>query len=140
MTVSSLSSTPSLSPSPERRPNVGTYDDRADASFLFFKQHTIDYLAGLLDYQWGPLILRAIEHSDALYHAALAMGSVHKTVLSQQKLEIDLDGDHFALKEYTRALRSLSPTSKMASSTPVEIVLTACLLFLGFEVRFWESS
>lgn len=134
VTVSSLSSTSSASPSPERQLALRQPDERSDVSFAFFRQHTVNYLAGLLDQHWGPLILRTIEQNDVLYHAALAIGSVHKTVLAKQQLDVDLDVDRYAVKHYTKALRLLSPGAN-GVAPPIEVMLTACLLFVGFEVR-----
>lgn len=134
MTVSSSSTCSSISPPPERRRRSGQHDDREDVSLAFFKQYTLEYLAGLLDDHWSPLILRAMEQSDALYHATLAMGSMHKTILEKQRLNIGLDDDKWAIKQYTRSLRMLSASSEEAKKAPLEVILTACLLYIGFEV------
>jgi hypothetical protein len=125
VTVSSVSATPS------RRPSPAQYDDEAEACFAFFQHRTVDYVAGLLGQQWKPLVLRAAEQSDAIYYAVLALGSMHKTVLSRQSLSTDLDEDVYAVKQYTRSLRLLGLGDQAAT---VDIILTACILFIGFEV------
>lgn len=136
MTISSVSSSASssLSPSPERKLSPRPYEANADACFAYFQLHTVDYLAGLLDRGLSPFILRAVEQNEALYHAALAMGSMHKTIMSGQKLQIQLDDNQYAIQQYTKALRKLVPGQDHGTTVPVEVILTACLLFIGFEV------
>jgi hypothetical protein len=100
----------------------------------------VDYLAGLLDDRWKSSILQAVEQSDALYHASLAIGSMHKTLLSKQVLRIRLEDDQYAIKQYTQSLRMLSPNSDSKNETPIEVVLTACLLYIGFEVSLFAPT
>jgi hypothetical protein len=109
-------------------------DDEADVTFAFFKQHTLEYFVGLLDRELRPLMLRVVEQNDALYHAALAVASMHKTIVSRRKLNMKLDDDQYAVKQYTKALRFLSPDPSNNATTPIEVVLIACLLFISFEV------
>jgi hypothetical protein len=131
LTLSSISA----SPSPERRTSAGRYDDKAEASFAFFQLRTVDYLSGLLGREWKPLVLRAADQNDAIYHAALSIGSIHKTVLQKQKLCIHLDEDEYAVQQYTRSLRRLLSGQEAHGSTSVDIILAACILYIGFEVR-----
>jgi hypothetical protein len=123
VTVSSISS------GLDRRPSLAQYDNKAEACFTFFEHRTVGYLAGLLDQQWKPLVLRAAEKNDAIYHAVLAIGSMHKTIMSRQLLSTALDDDGYAVKQYTRSLRMLGD-----HIAAVDVVLTACILFIGFEV------
>ena len=88
-----------------------------------------------MDRASAPLMLRAVEQNDALYRAALAIASIHKTVLLKRRLIVKLDEDQYAIKHYTRALRCLSLDSQKNASNPLEVVLLACLLFIGFEVK-----
>jgi hypothetical protein len=128
VTVSSISS------SPDRRPSSAGYDDRAEACFAFFQHRTVDYLTGLLDQQWKPVVLRAAEQNDAIYHAVLAIGSMHKTIISRQLLSTDLDDDKYAVKQYTRSLRMLASGPDSDHVATVDVILAACILFIGFEV------
>jgi hypothetical protein len=123
----------SISSSPERRPGPARYDDESGACFAFFQYRTADYLTGLLDQQWKPLVLRAAEQNDAIYHAVLAIGSMHRTVMSRQRRSSDLDEDVYAVKQYTRSLRILAAQADNVAS--VDVVLAACILFIGFEVN-----
>lgn len=109
-------------------------NDEADLTLAYFKQHTLEYLTGLLGRDWRALLLRAVEQNDALYHAALAVASIHKTVVSRQKLSIRLDDDEYAIRQYTKALRCLSPDPSDSATVDFGVVLVACLLFIGFEV------
>jgi hypothetical protein len=128
VTVSSISS------SPDRRPSPARYDGKAEACFAFFQHRTVDYLAGLLDQQWKPIVLRAAEQNNAIYHAVLAMGSMHKTVMSGQLLSTNLDEDMYAIKQYTCSLRMLAAGSDSGYVATVDVILAACILFIGFEV------
>jgi hypothetical protein len=128
VTVSSISS------SPNRRPNLARYDDKAEACFAFFQHRTVDYLTGLLDQQWKPVVLRAAEQNDAIYHAVLAIGSMHKTTMSRQSLSTDLNDDEYAVRQYTRSLRMLASRSESDPVAKIDVILAACILFVGFEV------
>ncbi|KIV99596.1 uncharacterized protein PV09_08772 [Verruconis gallopava] len=123
----------SIGTSPDRRPSPARYDGQAADCFAFFQRHTVEYLTGLLDQDWKQLLLQASEHSDAIYHAALAMGSMHRTVLSRQSLSVGLEEDPYAVKQYTKSLRMLAPARNNDQSISADIVLSACLLFIGFE-------
>jgi hypothetical protein len=79
-------------------------------------------------------VLRAAEQNDAIYHAALAIGSMHRTIMSKQLLSTDLDDDMYAVKQYTRSLRMLASKADSEHFATVDIVLAACILFIGFEV------
>jgi hypothetical protein len=133
VTVSSISSS-SISPSPEIHPSPARYDEKAEVCLSFFQHRTIDYLAGLLNQQWKPLMLRAADQNDAIYHAMLAMGSMHKTVVSRQSLSTDLDDDVYAVKQYTRSMRMLASELNKDNVNSIDIILTACILYIGFEV------
>jgi hypothetical protein len=130
VTVSSISPTSS----PDRRPSPGRYDEKAEVCFAFFQHSTVNYLAGLLDHQWKGLLLRAAEQNDAIYYAAVAMGSMHKTVMSRQLLGTDVDEDLYAIKQYTQSLRILASRPDSNHVASVDVMLTACILFTGFEV------
>jgi hypothetical protein len=130
ITVSSISPTSN----PDRRPSPARYDEKAEICFAFFKQHTINYLAGLLDHQLKALFLRAVEQNDAIYHAAVAMGSMHKTVFARQSMSTDFSEDVYAVKQYNKSLRILAARPDSKHVAPVDVMLTACILFTGFEV------
>jgi len=121
----------SLSPSPDRSRSPGRHDDKAEASFAFFQLRTLDYLVDLLGNEWKPLVLRATRQNDAIYYAALSIGSMHRTVLQRQVLCTGLDVDEYAVQQYTRSLRCLVSDNR---KTSVDTVLAACLLYIGFEV------
>ena len=79
-------------------------------------------------------MLRAAEQNDAIYYAVLAIGSIHKTILSRQSLSTDLDDDKYAVEQYTRSLRVLAAGSESDHIATVDVMLAACILFIGFEV------
>lgn len=126
---------PSITSSPDRRPNSVQYDGEAEACFAFFQHRTVEYLTGLLDQQWKLIVLRAAEQNDAIYHAVLAIGSMHKTIVSKQSLSTHLNYDTYAVKQYTRSLRMLMSTRDGDHVATVDTILAACILFTGFEVR-----
>jgi hypothetical protein len=130
---------PSISSSPERRPSPAQYDENAEACFAFFQHRTADYLAGLLDQRWKSLVLRAAEQNDAIYHAVLAIGSMHRTIVSRQSLSSGLDDDMYAVKQYTRSMRMLASGPDSEQFATVDVTLAACILFIGFEVRHYHN-
>lgn len=130
VTVSSMSPTSS----PDRRLSPAHYDEKAEVCFAFFQHHTVNYLAGLLDHQLKALLLRAVDQNDAIYHAAVALGSMHKTIVAKQSLSTDFEEDVYAVKQYNRSLRILTDRPDSSHATPVDVILIACILFTGFEV------
>lgn len=116
------------------------HDGNAEVSFAFFQLHTLDYLADLSGQAWKALVLRAAEQNDAIHHAALAVGSMHKTVLSQQVLSTDLHDDEYAVQQYTHSLRKLAAAQSVDNSNSVDVVLAACVLYIGFEVMRCQSE
>jgi hypothetical protein len=79
-------------------------------------------------------LLRAAEQNEAIFHAAVAMGSMHKTVMSKQFLGTDFEDDIYSVKQYTRALRILASRTDDDQVASLDVMLTACILFTGFEV------
>lgn len=130
VTVSSAS--PSISP--DRGSSAARCDQNDEPSFAFFRHHTINYLAGLVDRQLTTVLLRAINQSDVLYHAAVAMGHIHKTIFSRHSLITYFEEDSYALKQYNRSLRILATRSEPNGGHLVNVALIACILFTGFEV------
>lgn len=138
MTVSSAS--PSKSIGPERELSDARYlDQNAETSLAYFKNHTINYLAGLADREFTAVLLRAIDQSDVLFHAAVAIGSIHKTVFSRQSLITYFEEDSYAVKQYNRSLRILAKQSEPNRGALVNVALIACILFTGFEVTIHIS-
>lgn len=120
----------SISSSPSRRPSPTEHDGKAEAALAFFQGKTADYLAGLLDRHWKNYVLRAAEQNDAIYHAVLAIGSMHKSIMTKNPPSIDGGSEVYAVKQYTRSLRLLAS----GESATIDVMLAACILFVGFEV------
>lgn len=126
--------TSSIASSPDRWPDLGRYDNQVQACFTFFQHHTAGYLATLFDQEWKPLVLSAAEQNNGIFHASLAIASMHRTLLSSQS-KSRLDDDGYAVKQYTCALRRLAVNARRSDEVAaVDVMLTACVLFIGFEV------
>jgi hypothetical protein len=54
--------------------------------------------------------------------------------MSKQALSTNLDEDMYAVGQYTRSLRMLASGAKSDPVATVDVILAACILFIGFEV------
>lgn len=119
---------------------------RETRSFQFFYERTVPSLAGLCGSEfWSGLVLRVSQHETAVYHALIALGSLHENFenghwLSQRGI------DTFAVQQYVSAIRALlgssnsSPcvSSGLPAGSPrsltVDVCLISCILFIFIEV------
>jgi hypothetical protein len=109
-------------------------DPLAARSFKVFEKLTVSNLAGLFDSELWQGVLRASQHNTALWHAATAVGSAHEAYL-HRKFDMDTINEDRALKQYNKAIRSLTrPNSGGEQATP-NVIIAASILFMAFEVR-----
>lgn len=127
--------------------------ERETRSFQFFYERTVPSLAGYCGSEfWTRLVLQVSQHEASVWHALIALGSLHESFEKDQQIPsfcFTRQGqDEFAIQEYVTAIRSLlrpsnsssydSP-SDAAGDTPrnltVDVWLISCILFVCFEVR-----
>ncbi|KAL8739813.1 MAG: hypothetical protein Q9190_007418, partial [Brigantiaea leucoxantha] len=113
----------------------GTQEERR--SFDYFQSQTVRDLAFALNSSLDQLILQTSHHSDAVRHAAIALGSLGERirlhhVVSQNAL--DANAQHrFSQMQYTKAVRSIRERIASDKEQAVDIVLLTCFLFIVFE-------
>ena len=113
--------------------------DEERRSFDFFLNRTASQLSGFWESDfWGCSILRATHHQPALWHAVLALASLHERFEAGDRSVMNPIWDKgeggFALKQYNQAIQQLiKPTSE--GQQAVDVCLIACLLFACFEVN-----
>ncbi|KAF7627779.1 hypothetical protein AFLA_003152 [Aspergillus flavus NRRL3357] len=119
---------------------------RETRSFQFFYERTVPSLAGLCGSEfWSGLVLRVSQHETAVYHALIALGSLHENFENGHWLT-RRGIDTFAVQQYVSAIRALlgssdsspcvSPGQSAGSprSLTLDVCLISCILFVFIEI------
>lgn len=118
-------------------PASALVDDIEKRSLLFFRTRTAAIFAGYCDSGfWDRVVLQVSNTEPAVRHAVIALGSLHEYLDSQNKvIEYDLKNKslNFSLRQYTKAIASLSQSLSAGTRLPVEVVLICCALFISIE-------
>ncbi|KAK4501511.1 hypothetical protein PRZ48_007320 [Zasmidium cellare] len=122
--------------------NVSDHDANA---YDFFRRHTVKILPGSSwNLSWERLALQAGDHEPSVTHAAIALGSIHRAMGSDEGAMIDPNQYDLALLQYSKAMRRLQTYLKTCgdnwSDASVEVVLLTSLLFFCFELLHNESA
>ncbi|KAF2170857.1 hypothetical protein M409DRAFT_63897 [Zasmidium cellare ATCC 36951] len=122
--------------------NVSDHDANA---YDFFRRHTFKILPGSSwNLSWERLALQAGDHEPSVTHAAIALGSIHRAMGSDEGAMIDSNQYDLALLQYSKAMRRLQTYLKTSgdnwSDASVEVVLLTSLLFFCFELLHNESA
>ncbi|KJK61753.1 hypothetical protein P875_00086692 [Aspergillus parasiticus SU-1] len=127
---------------------------RETRSFQFFYERTVPSLAGLCGSEfWSGLVLRVSQHETAVYHALIALGSLHENFENGHWLT-RRGIDTFAVQQYVSAIRALlgssdsspcvSPGQPAGSprSLTLDVCLISCILFIFIEIMsgHYESA
>lgn len=82
---------------------------------------------------WNRLVLQASQHEKSVWHALIALGSLHEQFESDRLIPglwFSRTGhDAFAVQEYVFAIRAL-----LDGGLSVDVCLISCILFACFEV------
>ncbi|KAF2669649.1 hypothetical protein BT63DRAFT_425330 [Microthyrium microscopicum] len=108
-------------------------------SYEFFRTRTTPQLAGSFPSEfWSTFLPRSTQHHATLWHAVVALGSIHERFeaddLSVFASNIDSELGGFALKQYTTALSELTKPVRGGNRQDVDVFLAACILFTSFEI------
>jgi hypothetical protein len=114
-------------------------DPHARRGFQVFEKLTTHNLAGLFESDLWQEVLRASQHNDALWQAATALGTAHEAFL-QRRFDMETLEEDRALKQYNKAIRSLTKASSSGQPTPPEVMMVASILFMTFEVCFCQVA
>jgi hypothetical protein len=111
----------------------GTVGERR--AFEFFRNYTgPEFFGYFTDEFWNRHVLQASFSHPALRHAVVAIGALHesyKRALQQGTTVID-SPDNFALRQYIKALSSLSK-SFSSGGQQTDIALMSCIVFSCFD-------
>ncbi|EED14639.1 conserved hypothetical protein [Talaromyces stipitatus ATCC 10500] len=115
-------------------------NDRETRCFQFFYERTVPALAGYCGSEfWSRLVLQASQHEKAIWHALIALGSLHEDFENNDHFfELDLflqQQNDFAICEYLAAIRALlGPSTSSSENVTVDVCLISCILFTCFEI------
>ncbi|BCS23764.1 uncharacterized protein APUU_40208S [Aspergillus puulaauensis] len=116
---------------------------RESRSFQYFYERTVPSLAGYCGSEfWNRLVLQVGQHEKSVWHALIALGSLHENFENDQQipgLRFSRRGqDSFAVQEYNFAIRALlgrsNPAGVLPANLAVDVCLISCVLFACFEV------
>ncbi|PYI05535.1 hypothetical protein BO78DRAFT_317828 [Aspergillus sclerotiicarbonarius CBS 121057] len=121
--------------------------EREVRSLQFFYEKTVPSLAGYCGSEfWGRLVMQVSQHERPVWHALVALGSLHENFEKMPGFGLVRAGyDTFALQEYLKAIRALlgptdsPPASLIHAASPsegltVDVCLISCILFVCFEI------
>jgi hypothetical protein len=128
-------------------------NDRETRCFQYFYERTAPALAGYSgSIFWSPFVLQVSQREKSIWHAMVALGSLHENFENGQgPIGIDFlrhGQDAFTIHEYLIAIRSLLKPSGMTNNKPIsstpdsssfgnvtlDVCLISCILFTCFEV------
>ncbi|KAJ5123150.1 hypothetical protein N7448_009247 [Penicillium atrosanguineum] len=99
-------------------------------SLEFFQLHTTQCFGADI----GSFLLRAAYHEPIIRTIAVAIGSLHRSfVFEQRGLLTKSEDTHFTLLHYTKAIRQLVAVHPQISPQTNDTFLIACILFFCFE-------
>lgn len=105
----------------------------------WFQSRTIAKMQGPFVFPfWNNLVVRVSLHEPSVFHAMLALSSLHKKVSIGNLVpgpERDIDQlDLFSLRNYTKAINELlQPQTSDRNKAVVRSTLVACILFIHIE-------
>ena len=106
-------------------------------TFHFFSTKIASDIAGFLPSDfWNKLILQASHYDPAIFHAVIALGSVHETYEGEGPGHFRhtvLAPQDFALKQYDKALANIRIRLSSGKPQSGEYVLLSCILFICLE-------
>jgi hypothetical protein len=82
---------------------------------------------------WDQLLLQATHHQPAIWHAVVALGSLHRRFETIHSYENE-DEDAFALQQYLKAIAYVLVPIRERRKQAADVALMSCVLFTGFEV------
>ncbi|PCG92800.1 Hypothetical protein PENO1_086820 [Penicillium occitanis (nom. inval.)] len=118
-------------------------NNRESRCFQFFYERTVPALAGYCGSEfWSRLVLQVSQHEKSVWHALIALGSLHENFETDNNtFGIDFlrhEQDSFAIREYLAAIRALlgpsNTTFGSAGTVTVDVCLISCILFTCFEI------
>lgn len=129
------------------RPSIAALEisDYDVYAYDFFRRHTVKILPGSSwNLSWERLALQAGDHEPSVTQAAMALGSIHRAMGSDDGPSINPIQYDLALRQYSKAMRRLHSylwtCGNNWSDSNVEVILLTSLLFFCFELLHNESA
>lgn len=109
-------------------------DDTAEIQhFEWFKALTVKKISGAFVLAfWDTLVLQASVNEPAVFHAVLALTSVHKEGVFSPSDQKD-EQEQFILQHYNTAIRHLRPHFWSKDLASVRVALVTCIIFVCLE-------
>lgn len=109
--------------------------------FEWFRYRSVKKVQGIFVSRfWDTLVFQASIEEPAVLHAAIALGSIHRTAALDTELPHTNKtitkqhyGEEFTLQQYIKAISYLHPRFATANETSLRVALIACVLFICLE-------
>ncbi|RFU26147.1 hypothetical protein B7463_g10185, partial [Scytalidium lignicola] len=117
---------------------IGTDQERR--CFHYFRCRTVPQLSGSFESTfWNRLLLQATQHQPVVWHAVVALGSLHRHF--EQRHQNLSEADEFALQQYVKAIGLVLKPIREQGHQAADVVLISCVLFVCFEIlRGYHSA
>jgi hypothetical protein len=111
-----------------------TGTDQERRVFDYFRSCTAPKLSGSFSSPfWDRLLLQATHHQPAIWHAVVALGSLHRHFDESYFRCPDQEIDDFATHQYIRAIALVLMPIRERGKQAADVALMACILFTCFE-------
>ncbi|KAH7348599.1 hypothetical protein BKA65DRAFT_500924 [Rhexocercosporidium sp. MPI-PUGE-AT-0058] len=119
-------------------PGILFGDGQEKRAFEFFRHKTAVEMSGFFPSQfWDGLLLQASHSEPAIFHAVIALGSLHELYRDGKSAvlgDISVSGKRqFALQQSNKAIGYLTKPSTTCTPRSGEAILISCLLFVCLE-------
>lgn len=125
------------SPKLDQMSILGLVSSQECRYFDWFQCRTATKLPGIFGSPfWERLVLQASLTEPAVLHAALALGSAHRSSPSMQitkRSSVPDEQEQFTLRHYSKAIRHLRPRVDDHSKASLRVALVSCALFVCLE-------
>jgi hypothetical protein len=114
---------------------LGTDQERR--CFDYFRRRTVPQLSGSFDSTfWNRLLLQATHHQPAVWHAVVALGSLHQNF--EERCPDTSEDAAFALQQYVKAIGLVLAPIRERGKQAADVALITCVLFTCFEVVLFQ--
>lgn len=121
--------------SPSRAPQALPFQDSKELRYLeYFRLRTAPDIAGVHNPElWTYHVMQVAVAEPAIWHATLALGSLHERFESNASMSLSTADMEYPLTQYGKAIKTLCSSIKGVADNLKETPLLACAMFCAFE-------
>ncbi|KAF2165229.1 hypothetical protein M409DRAFT_24612 [Zasmidium cellare ATCC 36951] len=121
--------------SPTKAPQALPFQDSKELRYLeYFRLRTAPDIAGVHNPElWTYHVMQVAVAEPAIWHATLALGSLHERFESNASMSLSTADMEYPLTQYGKAINILCSSIKGSADNLKETPLLACAMFCAFE-------